>query len=95
MLQRPSSIFLFLTALCLVIFELESLLAQEDDKEFFEKKVRPIFAERCWSCHSGQAGESKGSLRLDHIELIQKGGDSGPALVARDVDASLIYQAVS
>ncbi|MFM9062094.1 MAG: DUF1549 domain-containing protein, partial [Pirellula sp.] len=95
MLQRPSSIFLFLTALFLVIFETESLLAQEDDKEFFDKKVRPIFAERCWSCHSGQAGESKGSLRLDHIELIQKGGDSGPALVARDVDASLIYQAVS
>jgi hypothetical protein len=77
-----------------VTWGLESNLAQEDNKEFFEKKVRPIFAERCWSCHSGQAGESKGSLRLDHIELIQKGGDSGPALVAGDVNASLIYQAV-
>jgi len=95
MLQRPSSLSLFLTVLCLLISDPQSLLAQEDDKEFFEKKVRPILAERCWSCHSGQAGESKGSLRLDHIELIQKGGDSGPALVARDVDASLIYQAVS
>jgi hypothetical protein len=73
----------------------KSVCSQEQDKEFFEKRVRPILAERCWSCHSGQAGESKGSLRLDHIQLIQQGGDSGAALVAGDPDASLIFQAVS
>jgi len=25
-------------------------------QEYFEKYVRPILAEHCWSCHSGQAG---------------------------------------
>ncbi|MFM8572189.1 MAG: DUF1549 domain-containing protein, partial [Pirellula sp.] len=32
---------------------------------------------------------------MDHIQLIEKGGDSGPAVVPGDVDSSLIYQAVS
>ncbi|MCY3007829.1 MAG: PSD1 and planctomycete cytochrome C domain-containing protein [Planctomycetota bacterium] len=68
---------------------------QVNDAEFFEKQVRPILAQRCWSCHSGESGESKGGLRLDHIQWIQKGGDSGPAVSGGDVDGSLIYQAVS
>ena len=44
---------------------------QSENDEFFEKKVRPILAERCWGCHSADAGESKGSLRLDHGTLIE------------------------
>jgi hypothetical protein len=95
MLQRRSPVFLFLSVISLVFPGSQWIRSQEDNQEFFEKKVRPIFAQHCWTCHSGQAGESKGSLRLDHIELIQKGGDSGPALIAGDVDASLIYQAIS
>ena len=84
-----------LLALLQVSFLSDLARSQEQDKEFFEKRVRPILAERCWSCHSGQAGQAKGSLRLDHLQLILKGGDSGPALVAGDPDSSLIYQAVS
>ena len=68
---------------------------QVDLDPFFESKVRPILANRCWTCHSGEAGESKGSLRLDHGTLIRKGGDSGPALVAGKPDESLIYQAIT
>jgi hypothetical protein len=62
---------------------------------FFETQVRPILANRCWSCHSGEAGESKGSLRLDHGSLILAGGDSGPAVVAGNLEESLIYQAIN
>ncbi len=40
-----------------------SLLPQETD--FFEKKIRPIFAERCYSCHSASAKTLQGELRLD------------------------------
>jgi hypothetical protein len=61
---------------------------------FFESKVRPILANRCWGCHSGEAGESKGSLRLDHGTLILQGGDSGPAVVEGKPEDSLLYQAV-
>jgi hypothetical protein len=69
--------------------------SRSEKEEFFEKKVRPILAERCWGCHSAEAGESKGSLRLDHGTLIGQGGDSGPAVVAGNPDESLIFQAVN
>ena len=69
--------------------------SRSEKEEFFEKKVRPILAERCWGCHSAEAGDAKGSLRLDHGTLIGQGGDSGPAVVAGNPDESLIFQAVN
>ena len=53
--------------------------------EFFEKEVRPLLAERCWSCH-GDAKAPKGGLRLTSREGVLKGGDSGPAVVAGKPD---------
>src|SRR4051812_2825394 len=35
----------------------------EDGVDFFEKKIRPVFAEHCSKCHSSQAGKLKGGLR--------------------------------
>ena len=32
---------------------------------FFEKKIRPVFVEYCYECHSGQSKDIKGDLRLD------------------------------
>src|SRR6267142_1535412 len=62
--------------------------------EFFESKVRPVFAEHCYSCHSEKAEKLKGGLRLDTPEAVLKGGNSGPALEAADPDASLLIKAV-
>ena len=61
---------------------------------FFESKVRPILSEKCYECHSASASKSKGGLRLDHINLILKGGDSGPALVKGKPLESLIMEAI-
>jgi hypothetical protein len=33
--------------------------------EFFEKKVRPVLAERCFTCHSTTAKRKRGGLILD------------------------------
>ncbi|MDF1815808.1 MAG: DUF1549 domain-containing protein [Verrucomicrobiales bacterium] len=60
--------------------------------KFFENKVRPLLAAECYDCHGPE--KAKGGLRLDHISHIKKGGDSGPALVAGDVKASLLIEAV-
>ncbi|APW58901.1 PSD1 and planctomycete cytochrome C domain-containing protein [Paludisphaera borealis] len=73
--------------------------ARADDAEaaradFFEAKVRPILVERCYSCHSGQAKSIKGSLTLDSLEGMTKGGDTGPAVVPGKPDESLLIQAV-
>ena len=68
--------------------------ASEDDLDFFESRVRPLFAEKCYGCHSSAAEKLKGGLRLDTREAILAGGASGPVIVAGDPDASLLIQAV-
>lgn len=65
-----------------------------DDLAYFEKKVRPLFAEHCHSCHSQSAKKQKGGLRLDEQGAILRGGDSGPAVVAGKPDESLVIAAV-
>jgi hypothetical protein len=62
--------------------------------EFFESKVRPLFVDYCYKCHSATAAKVKGGLRLDNAEDILKGGSSGPVVKAGDPDASLLIKAV-
>ncbi len=64
------------------------------DAEFFEKRIRPLLAERCYKCHSTTADKVKGGLLLDSRAALLKGGDNGPALVAGDSEASLLMKAV-
>src|ERR1019366_4887451 len=54
---------------------------------FFETKVRPTLANKCFVCHG--ATTQLGGLRLDSMAAILKGGGSGPAIVAGDPDKSL------
>jgi hypothetical protein len=65
-----------------------------DAVEFFESNVRPILVEHCYNCHSAQAKSPKGGLRLDSLAGMTKGGDTGPAVVPGDADASLLVQAI-
>src|SRR5256885_6796942 len=62
--------------------------------EFFETKIRPVFAENCFTCHSAKSEKLKGGLRLDTSEALLKGGDSGPAIVVGAPEASLLVKAV-
>lgn len=62
--------------------------------QFFEARVRPLLAERCYRCHSVQAEKLKAGLLLDHGSTILKGGDSGAALKPGDPAQSLIIEAV-
>lgn len=61
-------------------------------EDHFESKVRPLLAEKCWSCH----GEKKqsGGLRLDSRAAIIKGGDSGSPIKLDKSNDSLLIQAV-
>lgn len=65
-----------------------------EQTEFFENKIRPVLAERCYGCHSTESGKDKGGLLLDTRDAILKGGDSGPALVAGDASKSLLLKAI-
>ena len=58
--------------------------------DFFEKKIRPVLVENCYECHSADAKKVKGGLLLDTREGIEKGGDSGPAIVPGKPKKSLL-----
>src|SRR5688572_11490501 len=63
-----------------------------EDVRFFETRIRPLLAEKCFKCH-GPAKQNAG-LRLDSAEAVKKGGDSGRPLVAGKPDGSLLLRAV-
>src|SRR5688572_30396090 len=82
-------------ALCLTIALAGEVRAQAPaDLEFFEKRVRPILFERCFSCHSAQAKKLRGGLLLDSHAGLLKGGDTGPAVVPGDPEKSLLVKAI-
>ena len=62
-----------------------------DPAEFFEMRVRPLLAENCFACHTDSA---MGGLQMKSREALQKGGDSGPAIVPGHPEQSLLIQAV-
>ncbi|HLJ55627.1 MAG TPA: PSD1 and planctomycete cytochrome C domain-containing protein [Chthonomonadaceae bacterium] len=63
--------------------------------ELFEKSVRPLFSQRCQSCHNGAGGVTRGGLALDSKEGWTTGGAHGPAIVPGQPDKSLLFKAVS
>lgn len=61
---------------------------------FFEKKIRPVLAEKCYKCHAENSEKIKGGLVVDTREGIRRGGDSGPAIVPGDLAKSLLIESL-
>ncbi len=86
-------------AYCFVTLVLPALLPAKDamtdeQANFFERKIRPVLAEKCYECHSAQAKKIKGGLKLDTKEATLRGGENGPAVVPGRPDESLIITAI-
>ena len=62
--------------------------------ELFEKNIRPVLVEHCYKCHSTEAAEVQGELRLDSRENILKGGESGKLLISGNSEESLLLKAI-
>ena len=88
--------FGLLCSSCLILIGSEAL-ASEDRKgvAFFETRIRPVLIQHCYECHAPGADEIGGKLFLDSREGIRKGGESGPALVEGDAEASLLAQSLT
>jgi hypothetical protein len=56
----------------------------------FEKEVWPLLESSCHHCHGPD--EQQARLRLDARAVVMAGGNSGPALVPGDANASLLVQ---
>jgi len=86
-------VFLQTAAGALQVDRSAGTIAQQD-LHFFETQIRPLLSEHCYECHAGESRILRGGLRLDHREGVLQGGDSGPAIVAGNPEASLLMQAV-
>ena len=93
-IQRMQICFAAFIALSLAV----PLLAQEKPTaaqvEFFERKIRPVLVNECYQCHSAKSDKLKGGLLLDSKAATRKGGDTGPAIVPRNLKESLLIEAV-
>src|SRR6266699_5580473 len=69
--------------------------ARAEDFEFFEKNIRPLFAENCYKCHSTQSEKLKGGLLLDSREGLLKGGEDGPVISAGFPEKSKLIEAIN
>lgn len=66
----------------------------QEQIDFFEKKIRPVFIEHCYECHSAQSTPIQAGLTLDSAQGLLRGGDSGPAIEPNKSTSSLIIQAL-
>ncbi len=65
-----------------------------EQAEFFEKKVRPVLASKCYDCHGPALSKPMGGLRLSSKADTVKGGDSGPA-IGTSIETSRLIRAIS
>lgn len=78
-----------------ILFVVSSAAAQQPDAkalDHFEKNIRPLLVEKCYSCHGDT--KTKGGLSLTSRETILKGGERGPALTPGKPSESLLIQAI-
>lgn len=62
------------------------------ETEFFEKQIRPVLAEHCYSCHGPE--KQKAELRLDSRAAVLKGSDVGPVVVLGKPEASSLIKSI-
>jgi hypothetical protein len=90
-LDRLARATLFLLAAFVV---LTPSAQSQEGIDFFERKIRPVLVEHCYSCHSEAAKKQKGGLYLDTKQGLLDGGDIGPAIVPGHPEKSLLIKAI-
>lgn len=96
--MRVSSVagpFAGITVLLLLLDACSAQRPSAAQVQFFEAKIRPALVKYCYQCHSVEAGDSRAGLLLDSREGLLEGGDAGPALVPGNVEASLLWEAIT
>jgi hypothetical protein len=62
-------------------------------EDYFETRVRPVLVEKCMGCHG--ADKQKAGLRVDSLQALLAGGESGPAIVAGNPESSRLVHAIN
>lgn len=66
---------------------------ERDEPVDYQREVLPLMRRSCLACHNNQLAE--GGLNLESVEEMLDGGDSGPAVIAGDVEESLLMWRMS
>jgi len=82
----------FLSLLGLLVVGVRADAAEPAGIEFFEKSIRPVLSEHCYSCHGDKKQEA--GLRLDSREAILKGRDAGPVVISGEPDKSKLITVI-
>jgi len=69
-------------------------LAQTPDTTFFEAKIRPVMAAKCYACHSSKLKAPMGGLVLDTKAGVAAGGSGGAVITAGKPGASRLLTAL-
>ena len=69
--------------------------ALADAKVSFNREIRPILSEQCFSCHGFDAKHRKADLRLDTREGALADNDGVRAIIPGDIVASQLVQRIS
>src|SRR6056297_827688 len=66
----------------------------QDERQFFEAKIRPVLVKHCYECHS-HGSDVVSDYALDAPDGLRSGGASGePAVVPGEPDASSLIAAL-
>src|SRR3954467_14084400 len=76
----------------LLIIALVPALGRTDDKIEYNRDIRPILAENCFSCHGPDSASRKARLRLDQHDAAVKAGAIAPG---KPRDSELVRRILS
>jgi len=52
--------------------------------------IKPTLERKCWSCHNEDS--KNGGLDMSSVQALQKGGDNGQVVIARDISSEIIHR---
>ena len=78
---------------CATVLVCLSQAIAADEKVTFDDHIKPIFRQRCASCHNGD--RKSGGLDVTNFTNLMQGGSSGTVVRAGDASDSYLYQLVT
>ena len=65
-----------------------------EQREYFERHIRPVLIENCYKCHGGEVEKIKGDFNLTFREGLLTSGEQGGNIVPGNPDASALIKAL-
>ncbi|MFN0198632.1 MAG: PSD1 and planctomycete cytochrome C domain-containing protein [Planctomycetaceae bacterium] len=92
-LRVPNLFRRVVCGLSICIFPVTTVDLSAAEKTPFQTDVLPILKRNCFKCHG--VSKKEGELQLHSAVRVFRGGTTGPAVVPKDLDKSLLWQRVS